>query len=114
MEKLLRTITAIERDGFNVRTLTMVFEVPAKDFDLKAAVMAAATEYCKTKEGRETYSHNCGNFNWADLEMNVPNEICERHGFRMVDTMLSDIEVDWDEQLVDASKIPNDDNDEEE
>lgn len=109
MEKLMRTITAIERDGLEVRTLTMVFEVPSKDFDLKAAVMAAATEYCKTEAGRKEYSHNCRCFNWGDFAMSVPNEICERFGFKQVDSVLSDIEVNWDEHLVDDDEIPSED-----
>lgn len=60
---MLQSVTAIECDGWKVRTLAMVFEVPGEDFDLKAAVMAAATEYCKTEEGGKTYSHNCRCFN---------------------------------------------------
>ena len=33
--------------------------------------------------------------------MNVPAELCEKHGFKLVQSELSDIIVDWDEYLVD-------------
>ena len=104
---MLRTITAIERDGWDLRTLTIVFEVPNEAFDLVEAVKKASTEYCQTEKGRDTYEYNCHSFNWADFTMSVPNEICEKYGFKIVvEGILSDIEVDWDEELVDGSQLP--------
>lgn len=41
--------------------------------------------------------------------MSVPQEFCEKYGFKRIDTIVSDIEVDWDEQLVDDSQIEDDD-----
>ena len=106
---MLRNIVAIERDGFKVRTLTIVCEVPSKDFDLISAAKKAATDFCKTNEGREVYIGNCDCFNWADFEVYVPNSFCEIHGFRKVDSVLSDNEVVWDEQIVDESELEEDD-----
>lgn len=98
---MLQTVIAIELDGVNVRAISLQFEVPDKDFDLKGAVYAAATEFCQTEEGRKTYDYNCSCFNWADFDVNVPDEICERHGFKKIKGELADMVVDWDEHLVD-------------
>lgn len=107
---MLRNVVAIERDGWDLRTLTIVFEVPNEAFDLVEAVKKASTEYCQTEEGRATYNYNCHSFNWADFAMSVPNEICEKYGFKkVVDEILSDIEVNWDEELVDESQISDED-----
>lgn len=107
---MIQTITAIERDGLDVRTLTLIFEVPTKDFDLITAVKNAATDYCKTEDGMKIYKYNCRYFNWADFAMNVTNEFCEKYGFKMVDNVLADFEVDWDEQLVDDGEICGEEN----
>lgn len=110
---MLKTIVAVERDGIDIRTLSLLFDVPSKDFDLVTAVKKAVTDYCKTKEGREIYRYNCSYFNWADFEMYVPNEFCKRYGFEKVDSMCCDEEVDWDEQLVNDTEIADDDKEEE-
>lgn len=110
---MLRNVVAVERDGWDIRTLTIVFEVPDEAFDLVEAVKKAATEYCLTEDGRATYRYNCHSFNWADFAMSVPNEICEKHGFKkVVDGILSDLKVNWDEELVDDSQIEEDEDEE--
>ncbi len=109
---MLRTVIAIERDGLDLRVLTLQFDVPSKEFDLKDAVCKAATDYCKTPDGKRTYDYNCSFFNWADFAMSVPQEFCEKHGFKRIDSVVSDIEVDWDEQLVDDAQIREGDDDE--
>lgn len=101
---MLQTVVAIERDGLDFNALALCFEVPDKDFDLVAAVRAAAAEFCNTKEGRKVYEGNCDAFNWADFAMYVPAELCEKHGFKMVQSELSDIIVDWDEYLVEEEE----------
>lgn len=98
---MIRTINAIEHDGLKERMLTMLFDVPDEEFDLISAVKAAAKEYCMTEDGLKTYIGNCSSFNWADFECYVPNEICMKYGFRKINGSLSDISVNWDEQLVD-------------
>lgn len=105
---MLRTVVATERDGIDVKVITLQFDVPSKDFDLISAVKNAATDYCKTEEGRKIYNYNCSYFNLADFAMNVPSEFCEKYGFKMFDQVCNDIEVDWDEQLVDESEICDD------
>ena len=93
-------ITAVEREGFSVRMLTMTFRVN-QDVDIVNAVKDASKEFIQTELGRSLYAYNCYYFNWADFWSNVPNEICEKHGFSKIDSGISDFEVDWDEQLVD-------------
>lgn len=51
---MLRTVVAIERDGLDIRVLTLQFDVPGEEFDLKEAVCKAATDYCKTTDGRKS------------------------------------------------------------
>lgn len=104
---MLKTIVAIERDGFNIRTLILTFNVLSKDFDLITAIKKAATDYCNTEDGRKIYEYNCGCFNYADFAMNVTNDFCKKYGFEMIDTLCENEEVDWDEQLVDNTKIVN-------
>lgn len=107
---MFRNIVAIERDGLDFRALTILFEVPDEKFDIEEAARKAATEYCLTENGRKIYDYNCSSFNWADFEMNVPNEICEKFGFRkVINGILSDVVVNWDDELVDDSVISEND-----
>jgi hypothetical protein len=109
---MLKTIVAIERDGLDVRVLALNFDVPSADFDLKSAIKAACTEYCQTEAGRQTYEYNCSSFNWADFAMSVPAEICEKHGFKLIQSDVADEDVDWDEELVNSDDVYEDDEDE--
>lgn len=108
---MLQTIIAIERDGMDVRAISLSFDVPNQEFDLVSAVKATALAYCKTDQGKAVYDYNCSHFNWADFD-SVPDEFCEQYGFKKVDTALGDIIVDWDEQLVDDSKLEVEETDE--
>ncbi len=102
---MLRTVVAIDRDGLDVHVLTIQFDVPSEEFDLKDAVYKAATDYCKTQDGRKIYDYNCSYFTWADFATIVPQEFCVKYGFKRIDPAVSDIEVDLYEQLVDDSQI---------
>ncbi len=93
-------ITAIERDGFNFRTLNITLEIIDESINVLEACKEAVREYVTTEEGLKTYLGNCERFNWADFESYVPNEICERHGFRKINTGASRAEVNWDEELI--------------
>ena len=105
---MIQTIVAIERDGLNERILTIQLDVLKEGIDLRQAVIDACTEYARTPEGKKLYECNCGCFNWADFESSVPNEICEKHGFVKCKSLDADITVDWDEHLVDDSKLKYD------
>ena len=101
----IRTITAIERDGLDIRTLTITFQVNDESIDLQEAVRKACAYYVKTEEGRRIYEYNCACFNWADFETNVPNDICRKFGFEKMEGYQGDLTVDWNEQLVDESEL---------
>ena len=55
---MIRNIVAVERDGFNVKTLTVAFEVPDEKFDLLEAIKKASTDYCKTPSGIRTLAEH--------------------------------------------------------
>lgn len=61
----------------------------------------ACREYVQTKEGRELFDYYCGCFHWDDFVQNVPNWICRRHGFEIVECHEDEIHVELDEPLVD-------------
>lgn len=99
----LKSIVAIERDGFDIRAFAMEFDVFDESTDLQSAVRKACSEYMKTSDGAESYytvKDEC--FNWADFWDDVPNSICEKYGFRKMNSIVSDDDVDWDEQLFDG------------
>lgn len=102
---MVRSITVIEHDSLDERSFTLQVEVLRDVIDLKEAIKQACEEYVSTREGRETYLYNCRNFNWADFEANVPNLICEKHGFRKLQVSDEMETVSWDEQLVDEENI---------
>lgn len=108
---MLQTIIAIERDGMDFRAISLSFDVPNQEFDLVSAVKSTALAYCKTEKGKAVYDYNCSHFNWADFDA-VPAELCEQYGFHKVNTVLGDIIVDWDEQLVDDSELEEEETDE--
>ena len=96
---MIKTVTAIERDGLNLRLLTMVFEVPSRsDFDLMDALRKAVNDFCRTEEGRKVYEYNCGYFNLADIDMSLPKEWLEKYEIEYIDTCPS-YEIDWDESF---------------
>lgn len=92
-----------DQDGLNIK-IYFVSLTHLATIDIIEAVKAACLEYCKTEEGKDTYRHNCDNFNWGDFLLCVPDEICAKHGFTKEEH--SDVvEVDYNEQLVDSSDI---------
>lgn len=107
----ITTICAIERDGLDIRILSISIHVQKDKIKTKEdvihAIKAACNEYIHTYEGQKTYEHNCNNFNWADFDVHVPNSICRRHGFAKIDSMLSTIERNWDEQLAERQEEQN-------
>ena len=102
---ITKTVVAMERDGLDVRTIVLNFEVSSEIFDIVAAAKAAAKEYCLTEEGKRTYEGNCNCFNWGDFDAYVPQNICRRHGFAKIEPPVPDVFVDFDEQLVDEYEI---------
>lgn len=101
---MIKVITATERDGLDTRILTIPCEVlPEKESILPDLVRKAVADYCETAQGKQTLERNHGSFDWADFAVNVPNDICNKYGFEKIGSFVSDIVVDWDEQLMCAS-----------
>ena len=100
-------LMVVEHEGLGSRSFVLKFEVVDAGITcielLKDAVRKACAEYIQTEKGKETYHFNCEQFNWADFADDVPNEICEKYGFRILDHTGFCNEVDWDEQLIDES-----------
>lgn len=108
---MLKIIVATEADGLDTRTFVLGVEIEDENLDIEQAVKNACKEYCLTEEGRKTYEGNCNSFNWGDLDAYVPNEICERHGFKKVWLRIAG-EYNFDQQLVDETDIfPEEDDD---
>ena len=108
-------ITVKEHGNRDNRQFMMMLEILSPEIktmdDLKKAVMDACTEYVGTESGKRTYSYNCGCFNWADFEMELPNYFCQKHGFKRIPSPHVEINatVDWDEHLVDDSELERED-----
>ncbi len=75
--------------------------------DLEIAIEKSCTEFVKTKEGKRIYNFNCQNFNWADFNMYVPEDICKKYGFRKLKNPKTEMDftVNWDKHLVDDEEL---------
>ena len=101
---MLKIIVATEAYGLDVTNLVMVLDVNSEDINIEQAVLDACKEYCLTNEGKRTFEGNCNCFNWGDFDTYVPNEICEKYGFRKVESNVAE-EFNFDQQLVDEYEI---------
>lgn len=72
--------------------------------ELETAIKNACQEYCMTEEGKKVYSGNCHCFNWGDLDLYVPVDLCKKHGFYIVESHNAEFR-DLNEQLVAESDI---------
>lgn len=95
-EPVTTTLTAVERDGLDLHLLTLVFEIPHKGFNLIDALKAAVADYIVTDEGKATLEYNCGCFNLADIDSSLPRKFCEKYGIKILDSVLTQDDVDWD------------------
>ena len=99
-----QTIIAKYHDGDDWNVLGIIIKSTDGKLESKSAVVeafkAAAAEYAKTPDGKDVVDDNCGDFNYGDFVNSVPDEICEKHGFRVVDTFQTELIVDHDDCLV--------------
>jgi hypothetical protein len=87
--------------------LNIILDVNDETIDIAEAVRKACTKYvATTAEGRTTYDYNCNSFNWADFAQSVPNTICREFGFEKIYDDISQLDVNWDEQLVNDDELP--------
>lgn len=104
---MLKTIVATDRDGLDVHTLTIMLDVFDSSINVEQAVIDACTEYCRTEEGKYTYCNcNCFNFNWGDFATYVPNDICMKHGFKILDSeQVEELCFDFNQTLVSEDDV---------
>lgn len=70
--------------------------------DIENACREAAREYITTQEGLDVYLHSaCEDFNWGDFFSNIPNSICAKHGFIILEDDTCDLLVDHNDRLID-------------
>lgn len=106
---MIRKVESLEWDSWYISYNTLLFDVPSEDFDLVEAVRKAATDFINTPAGRSIYENHIFQFSWADFDANVPQEFCEKYGFRKIDPVAPTIEIDLHEPLVCNSEIEEDD-----
>lgn len=68
----------------------------------------AVKEFLQTKEGLKSIKDTCGDYNWGDFMMDLPEEILKKHGLCMQYSELetTDIKVNQDEILCHDIHIP--------
>lgn len=60
-------ITAIDRDGIEVRIHSLVFNIYKEKINLIDTIKGAVASYINSGYGFREYENNCYNFNWGDL-----------------------------------------------
>lgn len=88
------------RDEFCLGIIVENISSAAPDSDPVSALRDVAREFAETDEGKKVLEETNGCFNWGDLVENIPKEICEKHGFRIVDSFQTDLIVLHNEQLI--------------
>ena len=99
-------ITSVSHDGENttfVRNITLHSD---EDINVMDACKGAVREYLLTEEGWEYYLCNNKHFGLTDLG-EIPDEICERHGFRITENRVPDL-IDFDRSIAPEEKCASD------
>ena len=52
-----------------------------KNVSIEELVAKATKEFLNTEDGKKVLEETCGNFNYVDFGMYVPNSICLKYGF---------------------------------
>jgi hypothetical protein len=92
-------ISAINHDGRHPASMSFIFEDIVGNLNMKQAIRDAAYEFAHTELGLELLDYYGGGFSWGDVA-DIPEEICEKHGFRLEDFFVADATTDYYEALV--------------
>ena len=109
MKKVI--ITAIEEYAgnhglsSNIHHIALNVQDDMSTDDIKDAMSKAATDYCKTPEGKQVYQENCNCFNIGDFDTHVPNDICKKYGIEKIDSDTSFGTIDFNTELVDEFEL---------
>ncbi len=76
-------------------------------FDVWKAVKKAVHEYLCTKQGRSLYDSVHEEFGWALFAEKIPDEICRKYGFEILEFSPGDLEVKWEGHLADDKALCN-------
>lgn len=71
-------------------TKTLVLEKLDPKIDIYKAIREATYEYLLTNEGFQIWQKKKHQFSYANFKRYVPNEICEKHGFRKLESTKTD------------------------
>lgn len=96
------TIIAEHQDLNDRFCLIFTVEIHIEDYDnidIIQAMRDAARKYCMTPEGRNDVEYNSGNFNWGDIAASLPDDICAKHGFQIISTVVTENIVDHNESF---------------
>ena len=52
-----------------------------KNVSIEELVAKATKEFLNIEDGKKVLEETCGNFNYANFGMYVPNSICSKYGF---------------------------------
>lgn len=96
----VHTIVTVDYENDIPVPLTFQLDFEPHVGDWKLAVKEAVAEFLGTPSGRDAYEDTAGYFNWGDFFDYVPNDICEKHGFRKLGDVDGNVSVvEHDEQL---------------
>lgn len=89
---------------------TLLCECHDEDMDLLAAIKAAAKDFLETPEGKAMapeLAENGGVFDIGEFDTYVPNTICLKHGFQIVDRTDDYVDIQIDEDLTAPETNPS-------
>lgn len=75
-------LVAKECVGLEENILIIPLQVENLNISVEELVVKATKEFLNTEDGEKALEETCGNFNYVDFDMYVPNSICEKYGFR--------------------------------
>ena len=95
-QKTVQRIVAYNNDPSDEFCLIITIEHTCGQ--LMPAIQNAVQEYCQTETGKNVLKHNNRAFNWGDL-LDIPENICQKHRFKIIDSVTTNIVVNHNEQL---------------
>ena len=84
---MLYIINSADYDGHHIDITSVLLEsdeTPEGEFDIDVAISKAINEYVRTDKGFHILAENGGTLNLDIFNDCVPNEICEKYGFRKI------------------------------
>lgn len=96
-------ITAIDRDGIEVRIHSLVFNIYKEKINLIDTIKGAVASYINSGYGFREYENNCYNFNWGDLLL-IPNSFLRQFGIER-ESETESTEVDFNKTIVFCKRL---------